>query len=54
MIRPSDREIERLVERLETGWLQARNHAVQRDALRERRDNERREAISEGLRNLGQ
>lgn len=52
MIRPSDREIEEIVERLEIGWLQARNHAIQRAHLRERLAQERREAIRTGIRNL--
>lgn len=52
MIRPSDREIEEIVARLECGWLQARNHAIQRAQLRDRLDRERREAIRTGIRNL--
>lgn len=52
MIRPSDEEIERVVAELEIGWLQARNHVIQRTQLRERMARERREAISEGIRNL--
>ena len=52
MIRPSDEEIERVVAELEIGWLQARNHVIQRTMLRERLARERREAVNKGIRNL--
>ena len=52
MIRPNDREIEEIVSTLEIGWRQARNHAIQRAHLRERRDEERRRMARTGIRNL--
>lgn len=52
MIRTRDEEIEAIVEGLEIGWLQARNHAIQRRALRERMAEKRRQAIRGGIRNL--
>lgn len=54
MIRPRDEEIEAIVERLEIGWLQARNHAIQRHALRERLAEDRRRTVRESIRNLAQ
>lgn len=52
MIRPGDAEIERAVAELEIGWIQARNHVIQRTMLRERLAQQHREAVDRGIRSL--